>query len=142
MRDLARVALFDGNLVAGGEREVNGRDGRGDVEGDVMLARQHRHHVGADLVGRVAVGGDAVGSDDDAVYLAPLHHVTGHVVGDDGDGNLVLLRLPRGETCALKEGACLVGDDGDTFAGVARAAHHAEGGAVVARGGERARVAV
>src|SRR5437868_7379619 len=49
--DLARVALLDWDLLARREREINGRDGRGDVEGDVVLARQHRDHVGSDLVG-------------------------------------------------------------------------------------------
>jgi hypothetical protein len=66
-----------------------------------VLAGEDGHHVGADLVGRVAVGGDAVCADDDAVDLAALHDVPGHVVGDDGDGNLVLLQLPRGQARAL-----------------------------------------
>src|SRR5947209_1964439 len=101
VRDLARVALFNRDLFARGEREVNGRDGRGDVEGDGVLAGEDGDHIGSDLVGRVAVGGDAVGPDDYAVNLALLHHVTGHVVRDDGDGNLVLLKLPGGEARAL-----------------------------------------
>src|SRR5207248_2305349 len=104
VRDLARVALLDGYLLARGEREVDRGDGRGDVEGNRVLARQHRDHVGADLVGRVAVGGDAVGPDDDAVHLALLQNVPGHAIGDDGDGYLVLVQLPGGEARALQEG--------------------------------------
>ena len=45
--------------------EVDGVEGRGDVEGDAVLFGEDGDGVGADLVGGVAVGGDAVGADDD-----------------------------------------------------------------------------
>src|SRR5262249_15304916 len=59
--DLARIALLDGDGGAGGEGQVERAARRGDVERDAVSAGEHGHPVGADLVGCVAVGGDAVG---------------------------------------------------------------------------------
>src|SRR5439155_4334478 len=59
--DLARVALLDRDGVPARQIEVEGTARGGDVERDVVSAGQQRHPVGADLVGRVAVGRDAVG---------------------------------------------------------------------------------
>ena len=68
--DFAGGALFDGDVVAGGGGEVDGVEGRGDVEGDAVLLGEDGDGVGADLVGGVAVGGDAVGADDDGLDAA------------------------------------------------------------------------
>src|SRR3990170_3814869 len=64
-RDLFGGALLDRDLVAGGRAGVDRAGRRGDVERDAVLAGKHRQRVGADLVRDVAVGGDAVGADDD-----------------------------------------------------------------------------
>ncbi len=37
VRDFCWGAFFDGDLVAGGEREIDGGDGGGDVERDVIF---------------------------------------------------------------------------------------------------------
>ena len=37
VRDFVWGALFDGDLIAAGERQINGGDGRGDVERDVIF---------------------------------------------------------------------------------------------------------
>ena len=70
MRHLARAALLDRNVRAVGRAQIDRRQRRGDVERDVVLARQDGDAVGADLVRGVAVGGDPVGADDDEVDLA------------------------------------------------------------------------
>ncbi len=58
------AALLDGDVGAVGHGQVHGGHGRGDVEGDPVVLGQHREGVGADLVGGVAVAGDAVGARD------------------------------------------------------------------------------
>ena len=42
--------------------------------------RGERLQVGADLVGDIAVGRDAIGADDDEIDLALLHEVAAGVV--------------------------------------------------------------
>src|SRR5262249_3803062 len=106
--DLARVALFDRDPIAGGQAEVEGAGGGGDVEGDAVGAGQQGDAVGADLVGGVAVGGDAVGADEDAVHPPFLHHLGGHAVADEGDGDAALPQLPGGQPGALEQGPRLV----------------------------------
>ena len=130
-----------GMSVAGGGGEVDGGPGGGDVEGDAVLAGEDGDGVGADLVGGVAVGGDAVRADDDGLDAALAHEVGGHVVAEDGGGDVVLHELPGGEAGALEEGAGLVGEDVDLVAALDGGADDAEGGAVAA-GGEGAGVAV
>ena len=70
---------------------------RGDVERNAVVAGEHRHRVGADLVGGVAVGRDAVRAGHDQVHLAALHHEAGHHVGDQPVRDAFLDELPRGE---------------------------------------------
>jgi hypothetical protein len=70
VRHLLRRPLLDRDPVAGRRREVERRGGRGHVERDPVLLRQHRDRVRTDLVGDVPVGRDAVGADDDRVDLS------------------------------------------------------------------------
>src|ERR1700678_3143333 len=60
--DFHRVALFDWDLVACHGGTVNGGPGRGNVERDAMLFGEDGDRIGTDLVGYVAVGGDAISS--------------------------------------------------------------------------------
>src|ERR1700754_2460865 len=60
MGDFGGGALFDGNLVAGGEGEIEGGGGGGHVERDAVGVGEDGDAVGADFVGGVAVGGDPV----------------------------------------------------------------------------------
>src|SRR3982074_2876241 len=94
-----------------GDRGGEGGPGGGDVEGDVVFFCEDGDAVGADLVGDVAVGGDAVCADDDGLDAALQHERGGHVVAEDGGGDVVLHQLPRGEARALQEGAGLIGED-------------------------------
>ena len=55
-----------GMCVTGLRVEIDSGDGRCDVERNAVRFREDRDRVGADFVGDVAVGGDAVGADDHA----------------------------------------------------------------------------
>jgi len=78
---------------------------------------QHRHHVGSDLVGGVTVRGDAICAYHDAIDFALLHNVTGHVVGDHGNGILSWANS-QAVRRALQKRPRLVRDHGDAFAGI------------------------
>src|SRR5207253_9327180 len=87
---LGGVALLDDDGRAGGDGGVDGRAGRRHVERDAVVAGEHGQPIGADLVGGIAVGGDAVGAGDDEVDEALLHHVGGRHVRDEPVGNALL----------------------------------------------------
>src|SRR5580698_11324910 len=101
VRDFVGRALFDGNRVAGGEREIESGDGSGDVEGDIIFAREHGDAVGADFVRGVSIGGDAIGANDDGSDAAGAKEVADHVVCDERERNAVLMKIPSGEARAL-----------------------------------------
>ena len=123
-----------GILLPSAERKIQSRNRRSHIEGDVVLFGQHRHRIGADLVGGVAVGGDPVGSDDAAGDLAATHEKAGHVVGDQRSRNPVLHQLPGGQAGSLQPGAGLVGKDLDLLAGFVGGADDSQGGTVTGRG--------
>ena len=103
-------------MIAVGRRQIDGRERRGDVERNLVLAREHRHGVGADLVRGVAVGGDAIGADDDEIDLARAHQRSGHAFGNDRRVDAVTHELPRRQPRALQERPRLVGEDRDLLA--------------------------
>ena len=135
------VALLDGNLRPGGERGVDRRERRRDVERHPVMAGQHGDPIGADLVRGVAVGGDAVGAGDHEVDLAARHHRRRRHVGDQPVGDALAVALPRGEPRSLHDRPGLVHPHQRDLALRVGRADDAERGAVT-RGGERARVAV
>ncbi len=141
MRDLARLALLDRNVIAVGRRQIDRRERRRHVERHAVRLRHHRDGVRADLVRDVAVRGDAIGADHDEIHVAAAHQRTGHAVGDDGRRHAVAHQLPRGEPRALQERPRLVGKHLGHLALLGGRANHAERGAV-SSGRERARVAV
>ena len=69
--------------------------------------------VRPDLVGRVAVGGDPVGADEDDVDLAAGHQVAGRDVRDERVRHAGLGELPGGEPGALEVRPGLVDPDVD-----------------------------
>ncbi len=132
--DLASLTLLDGNGRAIGDRQVErARWGR-DVEGNAMGTGQQGHAVGADLVGRVAIGRDPVGSDDDFLDLAFPHHLRGHVVADQGDRDSTPLQLPGGQPGSLKKRPCFVGEDAQVLSLLMGREYHGERCAIVRRG--------
>ena len=126
MGDFADVAFFDRDLVAGRAVQIDGRKRCGDVERDAVAFGEDGDHIRADLIGDVAVCGDAVGADDDGVNAALFHDVAAHVVGDQRDGNVVLHQFPSGQPRTLQIRPRFVGDDGDDLALIDRSANHAE----------------
>jgi len=78
------------------------------------------------LLATSAVGCDAVGADDDGLDAAFRHQVRGHVVAEDGGGDVVLHELPRGEAGSLEEGTGLVGEDVDLVAAGYRRPDHSK----------------
>src|SRR5579875_1575821 len=83
--DLGRVALLDGDVAdAVGDGPVDGGGGDGDPERHAVVLGGQGLEVGADLVGGVAGGADAVGADDGEVHVAVLHQVASGIVGDHG----------------------------------------------------------
>ncbi len=134
--DLLGGALLDDDVLPVRDGEVDGGGGQHRIEGDTVVLGQHRHGVGADLVGKVPVGRHAVAPQKDQV-----HEAGGHAVGDEGGGDAVPHQLPGGEPGPLEEGPCLVAvDHGHMSGGVGRA-HHPQGGAI-APGGDGPGVAV
>ncbi|MBR4747780.1 MAG: S-methyl-5-thioribose-1-phosphate isomerase, partial [Desulfovibrio sp.] len=96
-RDFQGRALFYGNGGARGRCGIDGGDGGCHVEGDAEVPGQQRHAKGAYLVGRVAVGRDAVCADHHALDKAPAHEQGAGVVAGDRHRNAVLGELPGGE---------------------------------------------
>ena len=106
-----------------------------------MLLGQDCNGVGSNLVGHVAISGDAVCAHNYRVNLALLHHRARHAVRDNGGGNTVLVQLPSREARALKERTSLIGKDANLLALLNGGANHAQRGAV-STGSQRAGVAV
>ena len=99
-----------------------------------MLSSEHGDHVRANLVGRIAVSRDAIGADDDAINLALLHDVPGHVVRNHGDWNVVLREFPSRQSRALEKRSRLISIDVDLFPVLNRGADHTQRGAIPGRG--------
>ena len=115
-----------------GAGEIDGRAGRRDVERDAVVGGGERLQVGADLVGDVPVGGDAVGADDHRIDLAVAHQEAGRVVGDEGAGNAVLVEFPGCQQALVARPG--FGDpDMHRDAGVVRGIDGGERGAAVDR---------
>lgn len=139
--DFLGRALFDADIRTGGGVHVDGGGGSADVEGDAVVFGEDGDARCADLVGDVAVGGDTIAADEDAVDPAVLHDGCCHVVADEGDIHACSAEFICGETCALQEGARLVGVDFEVVAFLMTEIH--DGGCCAVFGcGELARVAV
>ena len=114
--DFAMRALLDGNLLASGCAQVHTRPWRRHIERDGVLFGQHGDRIGADLVGHVAIGGNAVGAHDHGANLALAHHCARHIVRDHGGGDAIFVQLPCGETRALQKWPGFIGKHMDFFA--------------------------
>ncbi len=111
MGDLCRIPLFDGNLIAAGQRQVKRAGGCRHIERDIVRGGGQGQRVGADLVGHVAVGGDPVGAGHDGLHAALAHDLSGHGVADQGHVHPPLLQFPHGQASALEEGPRFVDVD-------------------------------
>src|SRR5439155_3188748 len=90
VRHLARIALLDGNGVAVGNAEIERARRGGNVERNVVGIGKDGDAVRADLVRGVAIGGNAVGPDDDGLHLSLFHDLGGHAVTDERGVDAVL----------------------------------------------------
>src|SRR5207244_2092716 len=88
--------------------EIDSGPRGGDVERDAVFLGKNGDGVSTDLIGDVAIGGDAVRADDHRADLAEAHHRASHVVGNNGGRDAVMLEFPGGEARALQEGTGLV----------------------------------
>lgn len=139
--DFCGRALFDADVGAGGGVHVDGGGGSADVEGDAVVLGEDGDAGGADLVRNVTVCSHAVAADKDGVNPAVLHDGCCHVVADECDVHAGSAEFICGETCALQEGARLVGVDFEVVACFMTEIH--DGGCCAVFGcGELARVAV
>jgi len=86
-------------VAVGGWRDRRWKQARR-CKGDVVLLGENGHLVGADFVGGIAVGGDAVGAGDDWPQLFPISKVADHVVGDEREGDAAFVEFPGGEAGA------------------------------------------
>jgi len=76
-------------------------DGRGDVKRNVVFLGENGDLVSADFVGGVAVGGDAVGSGDDAPTFPVFRKWPTMFVRDERERNVAAMKFPRGEARRL-----------------------------------------
>src|SRR5436309_2455076 len=132
--DLQGLALLDGDGRAVRRGAVDRREGRRHVEGHLVAVGQHGHRVGADLVGGVAVGRDAVGAHHDAVHQPLRHEGAGAAVGHQPEGDAQALELPGGEAGALEEGTRLVHPNLPDLPLAPGGLDHPQGRAIAGRG--------
>ncbi len=71
--DFRGRTLFDADVGARRGVQIDGGGGSADVEGDAVVFGEDGDAGGADLVGNVAVGGDAVAADEYGMEPAVLH---------------------------------------------------------------------
>lgn len=81
-----------------------------------MMLCQDGHRVGADLVGKVPIGGDSVCPYEHSVHFALLHERGGHPIADQRVRDAFPLELVRGETTTLQQRPSLVHIDMDLLA--------------------------
>ncbi|MOA41671.1 hypothetical protein D3C78_1636540 [compost metagenome] len=74
----------------------------GDVEWNAVIVRQYRQAIGANLVGDVTVGSDAIGPDPYGVDLALRHQTGRHGVTNQSVGDTQFTQLPGGQPAALQ----------------------------------------
>ena len=139
--DLLPVALLDWDVGPVGAGPVDGGGGAQHIEGDAVVPGQNGHSAGADLVGRVPVGGHPVAAHKTGLNRAVFHHHGGHIVTDEGHIHPRLLKLPGGEPGPLEEGPGLVGKHVQGDSPLVSQKDGTKGGAVF-RGGKGSRITV
>jgi len=100
-----------------------------------VVVGEDREHIGADFVGGISVGGDAVGPGNDEVDFSGAHEGGGSAIGDALKWNLVVEKFVGGEAEPLLAGSGLAGVDVFHFALLMGGANDAEG-RPVSSGGE------
>src|SRR5215475_698506 len=135
------VPLFDGNILSRSALEIDGGSRPCHIEWNSMPLRQHGDAVGSDLVRHVAIGGNPVTTHDHSIDLAFLHQIPRHIVRYQGSANFILLKLPGGQTGALKKRPRLIDPYFNLLPGLLQGANDAEGCSITCRR-QRAGIAV
>ncbi len=99
-----------------------------------MLFGQNRHAIRADFVGHIAVGGNAVGPDNDQIHSALLHEITCHAIRNQRHRNRIALQFPSGEPRALEKRPGLIRQHLYLAPGKMRRPNHPQRCAVARRG--------
>src|SRR6201981_1433973 len=102
LSDLRGRSFFNGDLFAGCNGKIEGGDRRGNVKRHVMFARKDSDLICADLVGSVAVGGNAVSSGDNRAYASRFQEVPHHVVGNQSKRDVAAVKFPCCEARTLQ----------------------------------------
>ncbi len=84
-----------------------------------MLLCQNGNGIGSDFIGKIAVGGDAVGAQNDAINPPLLHQETGGVIANKSDLNSFLHQFPTSQSRPLQERTGFIGEDLNSLSGVA-----------------------
>src|SRR4030043_1612856 len=108
--------FLDRDLPAAPQVEIKSAQRRRHIEGKPVMLGQNGQGICSDLVGGVAVPGDAVGARDDQPDLPRFHQPAGHVVGDQGHRNPELAELPDSQARPLQEWPRLIHEDVDLLA--------------------------
>src|SRR5579871_951243 len=104
-------AFLNHDLFARRQRKIDGGARRDYIKRNAMLAGQNCQAIGADLVGDIAVGGDAISAHEDGVDARLAHEMRRHVVGNQREWDVFLLQLPGGEPRALQDGPGFIDED-------------------------------
>ncbi len=99
-----RPALFNLDGRAIGQIAVYSRRRRHDHQPHAVILGRHGQTVGADLVGGIPIGGDAIGTDDDPVHQPALHERGRGRIDDELKRDLLALQFPGGQTRPLQPG--------------------------------------
>src|SRR5437764_10283848 len=94
LSDFGGRALFDGNLFARGNGEIERRDGRGNIKRYVVFARQHGNLISADLIRGIAVRSDAIRSGNNRSNISSFQEVSDHVVCNQRQRNVAAMKFP------------------------------------------------
>ena len=109
---LPAPALLDRNSVRHRRvLEIDGRGRRHHVERDPCASRRQGDTIGADLVGHVAVRGNAVRADEDGLDSAQMHGIGGHIVCDQGERDAGAPQFPGGQSRTLQQWPGLIDVD-------------------------------
>src|SRR5579875_2312603 len=115
MCDFHRWPLFNRNESARSCFQINRGPGSCNIERDSMLFGQNGNIVGSNLIGNIAICGDAVGSDNYRLDFTLSHETGGHIVTDYCRRDPVVQQLPGREARSLQERTGLIGKNVDFF---------------------------
>src|SRR5690606_5998668 len=96
------------------------------IKWDAVLFGENGYAVGTDFIRGIAVGGNAVRTDDHQINPALPHEIPCHTVGNERHGNPVALEFPSRQACTLQEWTGFVRHDLDLPTGKMRRPYDAQ----------------